>query len=66
MIWFDFGGEFLMGNTEQQALESRRQNDGGWSKEDYLASYPQRKIALNDFYIDKKEVSNGDYKIFVG
>jgi len=59
-------GEFLMGSTEKQAIESWRQNDGGWSKEDYLASYPQRKITLGNFYIDKKEVSNGDYKIFVG
>ena len=58
-------GEFIMGSTEQQALEAWRQNDGGWSKEDYLSAYPQRKIMLDDFYIDKKEVSNSDYKMFV-
>ena len=58
-------GEFLMGSTEQQALEAWRQNDGGWGKEDYLSEYPQRKIMLKDFYIDKKEVSNSDYKMFV-
>ena len=58
-------GEFLVGSTEQQALEAWRQNDGGWRKEDYFSEYPQRKIRLEDFYIDKKEVSNSDYKIFI-
>ncbi len=58
-------GVFLMGSTEEQALEAWRQNDGGWRKEDYLSEYPQRKIFLDDFYIDKKEVSNSDYKMFV-
>ncbi|MCX6766603.1 MAG: formylglycine-generating enzyme family protein [Candidatus Moranbacteria bacterium] len=58
-------GEFLMGSTQQEILDTWRQNDGGWAKEDYVSSYPQRKITLADFYIDKKEVSNGDYKMFV-
>lgn len=58
-------GEFLIGSTEKQALEAWQKNDGGYDKEGYLAEYPQRKIALSDFYIDKKEVSNNDYKIFV-
>lgn len=58
-------GEFIMGSTEQEALDAWQQNDGGWEKEDYLFSYPQRKITLPDFYIDKKEVSNSDYKLFI-
>jgi iron(II)-dependent oxidoreductase len=58
-------GIFLMGSTEQQALAAWRENDSGYGKESYLAEYPQRKIALPDFYIDKKEVSNGDFKMFV-
>lgn len=58
-------GEFLMGSTEQQALEAWRKNDGGYDKEGYLAEYPQQKIMLADFYIDKKEVSNSDFKMFV-
>jgi formylglycine-generating enzyme len=58
-------GAFFMGSTEQEVLDTWRQNDGGWAKEDYVSSYPQRKITLDDFYIDKKEVSNGDYKMFV-
>jgi len=58
-------GEFLMGSTEKQALEAWQKNDGGYDKESYLAEYPQRKIRLSDFYIDKKEVSNSDYKMFI-
>ncbi len=58
-------GEFTMGSTEQQALVAWRQNDVGWEKEDYLSEYPQQKITLNDFYMDKKEVSNNDYEMFV-
>ena len=58
-------GEFLMGSTEQQAIEAWQKNDGGYDKEDYLAEYPRRKIMLGNFYIDKKEVSNSDYKAFV-
>jgi iron(II)-dependent oxidoreductase len=58
-------GEFLMGSTEQEVIDTWRQNDGGWGKEDYTSAYPQRKIALADFYIDKKEISNGDYKMFI-
>lgn len=58
-------GEFLMGSTEQQAIEAWQKNDGDYDKEGYLAEYPQRKIMLGNFYIDKKEVSNSDYKMFV-
>jgi formylglycine-generating enzyme required for sulfatase activity len=58
-------GEFIMGSTEEQAIEAWQKNDGGYDKEDYLSEYPQQKIILEDFYIDKKEVSNGDYKTFV-
>jgi iron(II)-dependent oxidoreductase len=58
-------GEFLMGSTEQEISDAWRQNDGGWERQDYISSYPQRKITLPDFYIDKKEVSNGDYGMFV-
>lgn len=31
----------------------------------YLAEYPQRKVSLPSFHIDKKEVSNADYKTFI-
>ncbi|MDD5489105.1 MAG: SUMF1/EgtB/PvdO family nonheme iron enzyme [Candidatus Moranbacteria bacterium] len=58
-------GEFVMGSTEKEAIEAWQKNDGGYGKEDYLSEYPQRKIMLGNFYIDKKEVSNGDYKMFV-
>ncbi|MDD3487690.1 MAG: SUMF1/EgtB/PvdO family nonheme iron enzyme [Candidatus Moranbacteria bacterium] len=58
-------GEFLMGSTDQEITDAWHQNDGEWEREDYVSSYPQRKISLGDFYIDKKEVSNSDYKMFV-
>jgi formylglycine-generating enzyme required for sulfatase activity len=58
-------GEFLMGSDEQEITNTWRQNDGGWKREDYISAYPQRKIALADFYIDKKEISNSDYKMFI-
>ncbi len=57
-------GSFLMGSTEKEALDAWRANDGNYDKSDYLAEYPQRKINLPSFYIDKKEVSNADYKMF--
>ncbi len=59
-------GEFLMGSTEKQAIEAWQKNDGDYDREDYLAEYPRRKITLGNFYIDKKEVSNSDYEIFIG
>jgi len=58
-------GAFFMGSTLQEVVDTWHQNDGGWGKEDYTSSYPQRSITLDDFYISKKEVSNGDYKMFV-
>jgi formylglycine-generating enzyme required for sulfatase activity len=58
-------GEFIMGSTEKQAIIAWQKNDSGFDKEDYLAEYPQQKIMLDDFYIDKKEVSNRDYEMFI-
>jgi len=58
-------GEFLLGSTEDQAIVAWKKNDGGYDREDYLAEYPQRKMMLPDFYIDKKEVSNSEYKMFI-
>jgi formylglycine-generating enzyme required for sulfatase activity len=58
-------GEFFMGSTREQAIDAWRKNGSGFEKEDYLAEYPQRKIMIEKFFIDKKEVSNGDYKMFV-
>jgi len=62
-------GDFTMGSTEEEALAAYDlcvKEEGEYCvKEDYLAEYPQRKVYLKDFYIDKKEVSNEGYRIFV-
>ena len=45
------GGEFMMGNP------------GGWdgSKD----SWPPHKVVLDDFYIQKYEVTQGDFELFM-
>jgi len=60
-------GDFLMGSTGQQALDAFKkcEEQNGCVKNDYLAEYPQHKVSVPDFYIDRKEVSNADYKIFI-
>ena len=60
-------GEFIMGSTETQAEEAFKMCEEGNNcyKADYYAEYPQRKINLSEFQIDRKEVSNADYKLFV-
>lgn len=47
-------GEFLMGSTED---EVRRTAD--------VDEFPQRKIFVDDFYIDIHEVTNAQYKVYV-
>jgi formylglycine-generating enzyme required for sulfatase activity len=62
-------GDFIMGSTEEEALAAYDlclKEEGEYCiKEDYLAEYPQRKVYLNNFFIDKKEVSNEEYRMFV-
>jgi len=62
-------GEFIMGSTEEEALTAYKlcaEEEGEYCiKEDYLAEYPQRRVYLKDFYIDRKEVSNEEYRMFV-
>jgi formylglycine-generating enzyme required for sulfatase activity len=47
-------GEFLMGSTGE---EVGRQAD--------VDEFPQRKVWVDDFYIDQYEVTNAQYKVFV-
>jgi formylglycine-generating enzyme required for sulfatase activity len=47
-------GEFLMGSTSD---DIRHQSD--------VDEFPQRKMWLDDFYIDIHEVTNAQYKVFV-
>lgn len=62
-------GEFIMGSTEEEALAAyelcQEEEEEYCLKEDYLAEYPQRKVFLKNFYIDKKEVSNEEYRMFI-
>ncbi len=62
-------GDFIMGSTEEEALAAYElclEEEGEYCvKEDYLAEYPQRKVYLKDFYIDRKEISNEEYRMFV-
>ncbi len=62
-------GEFFMGTTEEVALSAYNlcltEEGESCMKDDYFAEYPQHKVYLKDFFIDKKEVSNEEYKIFV-
>lgn len=62
-------GNFLMGSTEQQiksAFEMCKSEEGNYCVfEDYAAEYPQHSVMLKSFYIDRKEVSNADYQLFI-
>ena len=56
-------GEFLMGSDEMDA--DGKQEEFGFREPMYLDEHPRHKVMLDAFYIDKYEVSNGDYKRFV-
>jgi formylglycine-generating enzyme required for sulfatase activity len=43
-------GNFTMGSTEQQALDSFALCKNDCSKDDYLAEYPKHPVFVNDFY----------------
>jgi formylglycine-generating enzyme required for sulfatase activity len=56
-------GEFVMGSD---AVDSDgKQAEFGFRQPMYLDEHPRHRVKLNAFYIDKFEVSNGDYKHFV-
>lgn len=47
-------GEFIMGSTADQILKMAEVDE-----------FPQRRIFLDDFYIDIHEVTNAQYKVFL-
>ncbi|HXV14826.1 MAG TPA: formylglycine-generating enzyme family protein, partial [Candidatus Krumholzibacteria bacterium] len=47
-------GEFLMGSTSDEVL-----------KQADLDEFPQRRVFVDDFYIDVHEVTNAQYKVFL-
>jgi sulfatase modifying factor 1 len=60
-------GNFILGSTEKQIDDafSKCEEKDYCNKNDYLAEYPQRDVYLKNYYIDRKEVSNSDYELFV-
>jgi iron(II)-dependent oxidoreductase len=56
-------GPFLMGSTEQQIDAIHRTY--GIDRVMYEAEIPQRQVDLPGFYIDKNEVTQGEYAQFV-
>lgn len=55
-------GEFLMGTTQKEMVDSELKRR--FANED-CAGYPQHKVWLDTFYIDKYPVTNGQYCSFV-
>jgi len=61
------GGEFIMGSTDEELRPvisefGKRADFHGY---DFESEKPQRKIHVKDFYIDRYEVSNAQYKVFL-
>ncbi|MFQ5586456.1 MAG: formylglycine-generating enzyme family protein [Thermodesulfobacteriota bacterium] len=56
-------GEFIMGSNDvdKEGLQQRF----GMTKIPYMNEHPERKVHLDDYYIDKYEVSNDKYKEFI-
>ena len=56
-------GEFLMGTSQEQLADLKRRY--GWDHEWMRRETPQRRVHVEDFYIDKYLVTNAEYKRFV-
>lgn len=57
-------GEFLMGSSDLE-LEVFLRTHPSWKLEWLDIEQPQHRVTLDDFYIDKTEVTNAEYKRFV-
>ncbi|ALP51664.1 hypothetical protein Tel_00085 [Candidatus Tenderia electrophaga] len=56
-------GEFIMGSD---AVDTEgKQAEFGFREPMYLDEHPRHRVRLDAFYIDRYEVSNGEYKRFV-
>jgi formylglycine-generating enzyme required for sulfatase activity len=55
-------GEFIMGSddVDKEGLQQRF----GMTKIPYMNEHPERKVHLDDYYIDKYEITNEKYKEF--
>lgn len=56
-------GEFLMGSDDVDA--SGKSQEFGFNEPLYLNEHPKRIIQVKAFYIDKYEVTNGEFKQFL-
>ena len=56
-------GEFLMGTSQEQLAELKRRYK--WDHEWMRRERPQRRVYVEDFYIDKYLVTNAEYERFV-
>ena len=56
-------GEFIMGSDDVDA--SGKSQEFGFNEPLYLNEHPKRIIQLKAFYIDKYEVTNGEFKQFL-
>jgi formylglycine-generating enzyme required for sulfatase activity len=56
-------GEFLMGTSQEQLADLKHRY--GWDHEWMRRETPQRRVHVEDFYIDKYLVTNAEYERFV-
>jgi formylglycine-generating enzyme required for sulfatase activity len=56
-------GEFVMGSDDVDA--SGKSQEFGFNEPLYLNEHPQRTVSLDAFYIDKYEVTNGEFKQYL-
>jgi sulfatase modifying factor 1 len=57
------GGSFLMGSSEEE-IEAIHRAYGG-SRALYESEFPRRRVWLEAFYIDRTEVTQAQYQVFV-
>ena len=58
-------GEFLMGSDEQDiddALQTCNETLGDCNREWFEGEYPQHRVTLDEFWIDRTEVANAQYR----
>ncbi|MGQ9607940.1 MAG: SUMF1/EgtB/PvdO family nonheme iron enzyme [bacterium] len=61
-------GEFIMGSSDEEIMKVVRELGGGELGPDvgwFAAERPQHKVYLDEYYIDKYEITNAQYKKFI-
>ncbi len=57
-------GEFIMGSNEVDT-SGNNQAEFGNKKPWYLDEHPERTLSISDFLIDRYEVTNQEYAVFI-